>query len=87
VKRAKPNIIERLKDKAAAAAGPQVQAVDIQNVMVAARLALPQLRGVDLINVSTSLANLEAAFAPKAPAAQPPAAPAAGEKPAEDKKD
>lgn len=61
MKRAKPNIVDRLKAKAAAQ--PNVQAQDLANVLVAARLGLPQLRGVDLVNVSVSMANLEAVVA------------------------
>ncbi len=41
-----------------AAPGPDPQ--DMRNLIAVARLSLSQLKGADLINVATSIANVEA---------------------------
>jgi hypothetical protein len=64
----------------AAAAEPpkQIQVSDVQNLIFAARRALPALAAVDLINVSASIQRLEAVVAAAVPAAK--AAPEAAKK-------
>lgn len=79
-----PNIIDRLKQRAAPApATMQINAQDIANVLIAARKAIGGFNGVDLVNIAGSIANLDAflaAVAPK-PATSADAKPA--DKPAE----
>jgi hypothetical protein len=64
-KRQRPTVVEKIQAKQAQ---PVLNPVDVQNVIVAARLAVGRMAGADLINVSTSIANIEAAYAPKEPA-------------------
>lgn len=73
MKKPRPSVVEKIQAKQAPK--PEVSTVDIQNVVVAARLALRQLSGADLVNVSTSIANIEAAFAPEKPAEPQPKPP------------
>ncbi len=61
MKKPRPTVVENIQAKQSAR---QIQNVDLQNLVVAARLALRQLNGTDLVNVSTSIANIEALFAP-----------------------
>lgn len=72
MKKPRPTVIEKIQ---AQQAQPVLNPVDVQNVIVAARRALNGLAGRDLVNVCTSIANIEAAYAPKEQA--PPAAPEA----------
>lgn len=65
MKKPRPTVVEKIQAQQTVL---KIAPVDIQNLVVAARLALPKLSGSDLINVSTSIANVEAAFAPPAPA-------------------
>jgi hypothetical protein len=48
-------------------AQPTINQADVLNVVFAARRMLPHLVSADLLNVSVSIANLEAAYAPKEP--------------------
>jgi hypothetical protein len=65
VKPPRPTVVEKIQAKQAQ---PVLNPVDVQNVVFAARRALSQLAGTDLLNVSVSIANIEQAYAPKAPA-------------------
>lgn len=79
MKRPRPSTVEKIKAKQAASAAPQINLSDVENVIIAARRALGGFRGIDLVNIAGSIANLEAVLAalqPK-PAAPPPAPPAA----------
>ena len=58
----RPSTIEKIQAKQAQ---PILNPGDVQNVLIAARRALPQLAGPDLLNVSVSIANIERAYAPK----------------------
>ena len=57
---------------------PVLNQVDVQNVIVAARMALRGMAGADLVNVSTSIANIEAAYQPPKPLTEKAEAPNAG---------
>ncbi len=61
MKKPRPTVVENIQAKQAA---QMINPVDLQNLVVAARRALSGLSGSDLINVSTSISNVEALFAP-----------------------
>ncbi len=66
MKKPRPTVVENIQAKQAV---QMASPIDIQNLLVAARRALPGLSGSDLINVSTSISNVEALFAPPKAAA------------------
>lgn len=75
-KKPRPTVVEKIAAKQAPR--PEINPTDIANVIVAARRGLGTLGGQDLVNVSTSIARLEAALAQiSAPAAAPEATPPA----------
>lgn len=74
MKRPRPSVVEKIQ------AQPRVETADVQNLLVGARAGLRFMGGQDLVNVSLSIARVEAAFAPPAPAkpAEPATPPAQG---------
>lgn len=70
MKKPRLSVVEKIQAKQSK---PELNTADISNVIVAARHGLRFLSGRDLVNVSLSIANIEALLMPQqpAPAEQP----------------